>query len=191
MTYRDVLHFWLEEVEPKAWYLADGAVDAAIRERFSGLFEEAMSGRLGHWLGRPDQALALLILLDQFSRNLFRGEARAFAADPLARRVAKRAITLGHDLATPLPARQFFYLPLMHSESSADQHRCVRLMLMRLADPSVPGSEDPAVAENLRHAGLHRDVIRRFGRFPSRNAALGRRDTAAEIEYRAAKGYMS
>ncbi len=115
-------------------------------------------------------------------RNAFRGTAEAFAGDRRARAVAKTAIDNGYDLAVPEPERQFFYLPLMHSESLADQERCVRLVLMRL----------PATgAENRHHAMQHREVIRRFGRFPSRNAALGRADTGDERAYRAGGGYMS
>lgn len=134
------------------------------------------------WVSRPRSALALLILLDQFSRNIFRGQPGAFAADPIALRATVTSLRLGHDLAIAEPERQFFYLPLMHSERLADQDRCVRLIRMRM-----PQHGDV----NLEHAQKHREVIRRFGRFPSRNAILGRTDNRAEIAYREAGGYMS
>lgn len=177
-----VLDYWLQEAGQQAWYTSDPGRDAEIRTRFLGLWQGAAAGRLGHWAGQPRPALALLILLDQFSRNIFRGTARAFAADPLALRAAMTALRLGHDLKIAEPERQFFYLPLMHSERLADQDRCVRLVLMRM---EIHG------ADNLEHAQKHREVIRRFGRFPSRNAVLGRADSAAELAYREAGGYMS
>ncbi len=177
-----VLRFWLDEVGAEGWYAVDDGVDAAIRERFRPLWQRAAGGGLAHWPERPRSALALLIVLDQFPRNMFRGTAEAYRTDRRALAAAKAALFRGHDRATPEPERQFFYLPLMHSESLADQDRCVRLILMRLPRTG---------AENLDHARRHRAVIRRFGRFPSRNAALGRRDTAAERRYRAEGGYMS
>lgn len=177
-----VLGFWLDEVGPKRWYVSDGAIDAEITRRFEALWRRAGAGRCDGWAAAPEGALALLILLDQFPRNMFRGTAAAFSTDQRALATAKRAIGQGHDLATPEPQRQFFYLPLMHSEDLADQDRCVELIETRM-----PETGD----QNIDHAQKHRAVIRRFGRFPSRNAALGRADTEAEREYRAAGGYMS
>ena len=181
MAAEAVLDFWLREVGPARWYRADPALDAACRARFGDLWKAGAAGRLGGWLAAPDNALALCILLDQLPRNMHRGTARAFASDRAACAAAKRAIALGHDRRMPPPGRQFFYLPLMHAESLPDQDRCVRLCLLRLAG---------AGAEQLDHAVRHRAVIRLFGRFPSRNAALGRPDTPAERAYRAAGGYM-
>lgn len=175
-----VLAFWLDEVGPKGWYSVDAGVDRRCADEFGDLVEDAAAGRLARWQATPRGALALLILLDQFPRNVHRGKAGAYRADGRARAVAHAAIARGLDLKVDGPARQFFYLPLMHSESLADQDRCLRLFLMRLPD-----------RENLHHAARHREVIRRFGRFPSRNRALGRRGTHAERAYREAGGYMS
>ena len=175
------LGFWLHEVGPAGWYEVDQAVDRRCAAEFGGLMADAQAGRCAGWQATPPGALALLILLDQLPRNAFRGTAGAFAGDMRARAVAKAALMRGDDTKVPEPERQFFYLPLMHSESLADQARCVRLVLMRLPRTG---------AENLHHGRAHREVIRRFGRFPSRNRALGRADTEDERAYRAAGGYM-
>jgi len=178
----DVLRFWLHEVGPRRWYKLDSALDAEIRERFEALWRRAGDGACDHWLLTPRGSLALLIVLDQFPRNMFRGTSAAFGTDARALDFAKRAIRRGHDKVTPEPERQFFYLPLMHSEGLPDQDRCVRLIMLGM--PETGG-------ENLVHAQKHREVIRRFGRFPSRNLPLGRHDTEAEREYRASGGYMA
>lgn len=175
-----VLDFWLDRVGPDGWYAADDAVDAEIREKFLSTWEAARDGGLSLWLTYPSGALAYLILTDQFSRNMFRGSDQAFALDAISLAVAKRAICKGWDLKIDAPARQFFYLPMMHSENLCDQDRCIRLMVERL----------PQAGEgNLIHAQAHREVIRQFGRFPYRNAALGRTDTRSELEYADAGGY--
>lgn len=181
-TAESVLGFWLEEIGPGGWYAASEATDAALRARFGATWEAARASALDEWILRPDSALALLIVLDQFPRNMFRGRPEAFSTDVMALARAKRAIGLGHDLHAPEPQRQFFYLPLMHSESMADQDRCVRLILTRMPKTS---------AEVLPHAREHRDVIRRFGRFPYRNAALGRASTNVERSYLEAEGYAA
>jgi uncharacterized protein (DUF924 family) len=177
-----ILTFWIDEVGRSNWYKTDEKIDREVAERFDKLWAEAAEGRLDRWSVEPRGALALLILLDQFPRNMFRGTARAYASDAHALTVAKAAIKRGHDLKIAEPERQFFYLPLMHSECLADQDRCIRLILLNMPETG---------ALNLEHARKHRDVIRRFGRFPSRNAALGRDDGEAEIAYREAGGYMS
>lgn len=174
-----ILEFWLEETGPAQWYKPTAELDETIRERFSEALTAARAGKLDHWLLKPQSALALLILLDQFPRNMFRGDGAAFAGDAKARAVAKRALSLGHDLKVEGTARQFFYLPLMHSECLIDQDRCVRLVTTRL----------PENRETLKHACLHRDVIRRFGRFPYRNEALGRRSSVSEQQYLDEGGY--
>ncbi|PKP84520.1 MAG: DUF924 domain-containing protein [Alphaproteobacteria bacterium HGW-Alphaproteobacteria-2] len=179
-TPEEVLSFWIDEVGPGRWYRADPALDARVRERFGALWETAASGGIGHWLCNPQSALALVIVLDQFPRNIFRGEARAFATDSAARAAAKRAVVLGWDMRVAEPERQFFYLPLMHSECLCDQDRGVRLFLTRM-----PLSGE----DNLAHARAHRAEIRRFGRFPHRNLALGRTETDAERAYLATGGY--
>ena len=177
-----ILDFWLSEVGPSEWYDSSDALDARIRAEFLDLWHRAMAGELEGWMTMPEGALALLILTDQFPRNMFRGEATAYRSDPYALALAKRAIARGHDKKTPEPQRQFFYLPLMHSEKLADQERCVRMIMLGLPETG---------ARPIAHARRHREVIRKFGRFPGRNAALGRADTLAERAYRAAGGYMA
>ena len=179
---RAVLSFWLDEVGPEGWYGAEEGRDEAIRARFAPMWEHAMEGALALWLTYPAGALAYLVLTDQMPRNMWRGTAQAFASDRMALAAAKAAIDREWDGQIDEPARQFFYLPLMHSECLPDQERCVRLMHTRMAETG---------ASNLLHAKAHRDVIRRFGRFPDRNAALGRPDTAAEAEFLAQGGYGS
>lgn len=175
-----VLRFWLDEVGEKRWYAQDDALDQMIRDRFQGLWEEARSGRLAGWSCAARGALAFLVLTDQFPRNMFRNDARAFATDRLAMSVAIPAIHRHWDLTIAEPERQFFYLPLMHSENLADQDHCVRLMLTRLPETG---------ADNLRHAQAHREVIRNFGRFPFRNKALGRETLPAEETFLSSGGY--
>ena len=176
----EVLRFWLDEVGPDGWYKASEALDAQIRERFASAWDNVHAGAYGLWLTYPSGTLAYIILTDQLPRNMFRGEARAFDTDSAARMAAIVAIKRGWDLRIDEPARQFFYLPLMHSENLYDQDRCVRLLCERMP---VHG------ADTLIHARAHREVIRRFGRFPHRNAALGRRSTAIERAFEAEGGY--
>jgi uncharacterized protein (DUF924 family) len=176
VTPEEVLDFWFG-VDPKKWYAKDAAFDAAIRERFLATYEAAASGRLADWEATPESALALVIVLDQFSRNMFRGSARTFAADALALAVAKRAVERGFDQELELPKRNFFYLPFTHSESPADQERCVEL------------SRERSDADTLKWAEIHAEIIRRFGRFPHRNALLGRSTTPAEQAFLDAGGF--
>jgi len=178
----EILEFWLTRVGPDRWFEPDAALDAEIRERFEGAWRCAAEGDCEEWITNPRTALALIILLDQFPRNMFRGSSKAYNTDAKARAAAKRAIARRFDRATPEPEREFFYLPLMHSEALPDQERCVRLI--RIAMPETG-------AESLSHARRHREVIRRFGRFPARNGPLGRPDTAAERSYREQGGYMA
>jgi uncharacterized protein (DUF924 family) len=163
----DVLAFW-RAAGPGKWFKKDATFDAEIKARFLESCEAAATGQLSHWEATPEGALALLILLDQFPRNIFRGSARAFAADPLARAVADRAIGRGFDQRIPASERQFFYLPFEHSEDLADQERAVALV-RAMGD-----------ADLLKWAELHADIIRRFDRFPHRNAVLGRITTPEE-----------
>ncbi len=175
-----VLQFWLDEIGPKGWYDTDPALDAKIQEKFGETWEGACQGKYSMWLTYPSGALSYIILTDQFSRNMFRGTGRAFASDKIALAAAKSAIDKGWDMRIDEPARQFFYLPLMHSENLCDQDRCVRLMCERM----------PETREgNLLHARAHREVIRKFGRFPYRNDALNRAGTAVENAYIAQGGY--
>ncbi|MGJ8583013.1 MAG: DUF924 family protein [Marinosulfonomonas sp.] len=173
-TPEDVLAFWLDELEPKDWYNGSPELDQKIKDRFEETWEQVHAGALGLWLTYPTGTLAYILLTDQFSRNMFRGEAKAFSTDKYALAAAKAAISRGWDMRIDEPARMFFYMPLEHSENLCDQDRSVRLMLTRLED-----TRD----EMLLHAKCHRDIIRRFGRFPFRNEALGRDTTDAEAEF--------
>jgi uncharacterized protein (DUF924 family) len=164
---QDVLTFW-REAGPEKWFNKDIAFDDEIRRRFLETHEAAAAGQLADWEQTAEGALALVIVLDQFPRNMFRGDARTYAADPLARTVAERALARGFDRQVPPPEWQFFYLPFEHSETLADQERCCMLF-------AAAGD-----AELLKWAQLHADIIRRFGRFPHRNVMLGRLTTPEE-----------
>lgn len=178
----DVLKFWLDEVDQQQWYVQDDELDRKIVEKFEATWNEGMEGSWGLWLTYPSGALAYIILMDQFPRNMFRGTAKAFASDKIALAVAKQAIHRGWDLKIDEPARQFFYLPLMHSENLCDQERCIRLMKERMPESGE---------SNLIHAKAHREVIRLFGRFPYRNEALDRQMTDSEQAYVDEGGYGS
>lgn len=177
---QEILEFWLDEIGPKGWYDSSDALDATIRDKFVESWQSACEGTYSLWLTYPSGALAYIILMDQFPRNMFRDSGKAFASDRIALAAAKSAVDRGWDLRIDEPARQFFYMPLMHSENLCDQDRCVRLICERMPQ---------AGASNLLHARAHREVIRRFGRFPYRNAVLGRSDTPAEKAFMAAGGY--
>lgn len=179
LTAQDVLTFWVEDTGPQGWYASDDALDAAIRARFLPLWEASKEDGCVGWTPSPQAALATIIVLDQFPRNMFRNDGRAYSSDAVARAKAKQALDLDWDLRVEGPARQFFYLPLMHSECLVDQERCVRLFMERL----------PEAVDNLTHAKAHREVIRKFGRFPTRNADLSRDSTAAERRYLEQGGY--
>ena len=168
-----ILEFWFAETPSKRWYVADPGFDAEIRRRFESTWSEARDGALDGWAAGSDGALALILLLDQFSRNMFRGEGQAFSTDAKARFVASLAVEQGYDRAAPSGRRQFFYMPFMHSELLADQDRCIALFRENLPDDK----------SSLSFALKHRDVIARFGRFPARNKALGRATTAEEAEF--------
>ena len=176
----DILAFWIDEVGPAKWYAQDDTLDASICEQFEDTWKEAMDGRFGLWLTYASGALAYIILLDQFPRNMFRGSGKAFSSDEVALAAAKQSIWKGYDLKIDEPARQFFYLPLMHSENLCDQDRCIRLMKERMPQTG---------SANLLHARAHREVIRDFGRFPYRNDALDRATTAAERAFVEEGGY--
>ena len=175
-TPNDVLAFW-REAGPERWYIRDDAFDAGLRERFLDLWREAVAGRLSSWEDSDDGTLALVILLDQLPRNMFRGTREAFSSDALAREVADRALSRGVDQRIAPPLLQFLYLPFMHSEELADQIRCV--ILFQAGDDQ----------ENIRYAEEHAAIIGRFGRFPHRNGALGRITTPEEQAFLDAGGF--
>lgn len=166
----DILGFWREAGPPK-WFKKVTAFDEAIRLKFEPTHHRAARGEYDAWAESAEGALALLILLDQFPRNLYRGSAHSFATDGKARAIARAAVERGFDRQVAPEVRNFFYLPFEHSEDLADQEFGVALC----AEAGEP--------ENLKWASLHRDIIARFGRFPHRNAALGRTTTAAEQEF--------
>ena len=182
-----LLAFWFADGEHafrQAWFRKDDAFDAACRDGFGTLVVPARDGALDAWAETPRGALALLLLLDQFPRNLFRGSAEAFASDAHARAVARRAVLdRGFDLALSPTARLFLYLPFEHGEALADQDLSVALF-EGLRD--IPAHAAPQ--GTIDYAWRHRVVIQRFGRFPHRNAALGRESTPAEQAWLAAGG---
>ncbi|MBF2027613.1 MAG: DUF924 domain-containing protein [Oscillatoriales cyanobacterium C42_A2020_001] len=177
----DILTFWF--VDPtglatknrKAWFSKDLAFDQEIRDRFLAVYEQAAAGQLDHWQETASGVLALILLLDQFPRNLFRGMPQAFATDAKAVSLAQAAIARGLDQAMPPIQRWFVYLPLMHSEDLEVQHQSVEVFRQFEHDPEVQSS--------YPYALKHLEVIQRFGRFPHRNAILGRKSTPEETEF--------
>ena len=175
----EVVGFWSQAGEA-AWFSKNPELDAEIGRRFEQLHHAAARGELSDWAGHWQGSLALLILLDQFPRNLFRGSAHAYATDSLALSIAEQALKAGHDVAADARMRIFFYLPFEHSELLENQDRCVVLCC----------GLDAETGGNLSEwAHVHRDIIARFGRFPHRNAALGRQSTAEEVAFLAACGF--
>lgn len=174
-TPAEVLAFW-REAGPQRWFAKDEAFDARFRERFLPAHEAAARGELGAWAGSAEGALALLILLDQFPRNAFRGSARMFATDAQALSIAHQAIAAGLDRRVEEGLRNFFYLPFQHSEDPAEQRRGEAL--------SAHLGEETA-----KWARIHREIIERFGRFPHRNALLGRETTREEQAFLDAGGF--
>ena len=177
ITPSDVVGFW-KEAGSKKWFAHDETFDALFRDRFETAHLAAARRALDHWAETPEGSLALLILLDQFPRNVFRGTGHAFATDPLARMFAGRALDAGYDLQVEGDIRRFFYLPLQHSEDRADQDRQVELFRTRMER-----KPDDRWAEH------HHAVIARFGRFPHRNRALGRETTPEEQAFLDADGF--
>lgn len=177
----EILDFWLGEVGPEGWYAGGAELDALCHERFFDVWQAARDGGLEHWVEGTVGTLAYLILCDQLARNMHRGRPEAFATDAQALAAAKKAVAEGWDMNAPEPERQFFYMPFEHSENPEDQVQAVALLSERM------GSEP----EMALHARAHQAIIARFGRFPFRNAALGRETTAAEATFMADGGYMA
>lgn len=177
----DVLEFWLQEVGPDGWYAGGDEIDRLCRERFADLWQAAHDGGLEHWVDGTVGTLAYLVLTDQIPRNIHRGTALAFATDAQALAAARKAVAAGWDMNAPEPERQFFYMPYEHSEDPADQVLAVQFLTERI--PSNP--------EMALHARAHQEVIRRYGRFPTRNEALGRASTPEEQEYLDSGGYAA
>lgn len=176
MTPQAVLDFWFDPANRKGWFRATAAFDREVCERFEATVQAALQGDLGHWAESADGALALVIVFDQLPLNMYRGEPRSFAGEAQARQVAGLAIERGLDAQLPGERRAFLYMPFMHSESLADQDRSVALF------------EQAGLGDNLRWARHHREIVRRFGRFPHRNAILGRPSTEEELQWLSSDG---
>jgi len=174
----DVLQFWFVELPPVAWFSGDASTDALVRMRFLALHEELRRGLPSGALMAPEPALATVIALDQFPRNLYRGQPQSYAADATALAAAERAVGLGFDRMFDTTRRHFFYLPFMHAEDRVAQARSVELCTV-LGDNEV-----------LAYAWKHREIVDRFGRFPHRNAVLGRTSTLEETDFlKAGRGF--
>jgi uncharacterized protein (DUF924 family) len=167
VTPAEVLAFWRAASHDR-WYAPDDAFDAELRHRYLELWRKAAAGELSSWETSDDGALALVIVLDQFPRNMFRGDALTYSSDALARDVARRAIDRGADSRLDPDLLEFLYLPFMHSEQLPDQLRCIELF------------RNVGNTEQLKYAEHHAEIIRRFGRFPHRNRILGRLTTPHE-----------
>jgi uncharacterized protein (DUF924 family) len=172
----EVVSFWLAQND-KVWFSADPAFDAEVVSRFAELVERAESGSLDHWAESPEGAVALVILLDQMTRNIYRDSPGMFAADDKALALAKRVIARGFDMDLDKDKRRWLYMPFMHSEDLEDQERGVELFAQSELASSLPFAEE------------HADIIRRFGRFPHRNAILGRHTTPEEAAFLADGGF--
>ncbi|TPV93283.1 MAG: DUF924 domain-containing protein [Myxococcales bacterium FL481] len=186
----DVIRFWfgapgpVERVEPavsRRWWGKDPAFDEEVRRRFAEAHDRATRGALHDWATTPRGRLALVIVLDQFSRNMFRDDPRAFASDALAQAHTSAAIAAGDDLDLTAIERVFVYMPLMHAENLALQEQCVQCF-ERLA-AAAPAEHADMLRNNLDFAVRHRDIVAKFGRFPHRNATLGRNSSAAELAF--------
>jgi len=172
VTATEILRFWFEETRPRQWFAKDPAFDDLLRERYVGLTRQAIKGELSGWAGAPGSALALVLLLDQFPRQIWRGTAMAFAGDPQALAMSERAVELAWlDAEAEQPRRQFWLMPMMHAEDLA------------VREAALPLFERFSNSRTSDFARRHRDVIARFGRFPHRNAALGRVSSAEELAF--------
>lgn len=184
-----VLQFWFGELvdgqaaasRRRRWFAVDAGFDRELRQRFGPLTATALAGGLQEWARTPGGCVALLLVLDQFPRNIHRGDPRAYAGDARARELVHAGLAQGLDRQLVFDPRCFFYLPLEHSESLADQDLCVDLFAALLAEST--GERRKLARDSLRWARMHRDLVRRFGRFPHRNAAMGRDSTAEELAW--------
>jgi len=167
----DILHFWFEETQPSQWWKKDPEFDQRIRKQFLSLHQQASRCELFSWRSTPEGRLAEIIILDQFSRNMFRDSAKAFATDPLALALAQEAVSCGADQQISQDKRAFVYLPYMHSES------------LRIHAEAVKLYQQPGMEDNLVWEIKHQEIIKKFGRYPHRNKALGRTSTVEEIEF--------
>lgn len=171
MESQTVLDFWFEEIDPSFWFMKDALFDQQIISRFSKTYDDVIADKTAPWRKTPEGRLAEIIVLDQFSRNMFRDTPKAFAGDDLALHLAQEAVRVGDDQKIPLIQRAFVYMPYMHSENKAVHQEAVKLF-------SQAGLEN-----SLKYEILHKDIIDRFGRYPHRNKILGRTSTPEEIEF--------
>lgn len=169
--YQAVIDFWFSEIEPKQWWKKDNSFDVMISERYGNLHKQANAGELFQWRDTALGSLAEVIILDQFSRNIYRDQPESFACDPMALALAQFAISKGFDRELPQTQRVFLYMPFMHSESKAIHIEAVKLF------------EHLGIADNLDFEHKHKVIIDRFGRYPHRNHILGRQSTEEEIEF--------
>ena len=178
---RDVLEFWFDTAQKVHWFEKNAAFDAQIRSRFGGLHHQAADGELDSWTLEPESWLALLIMLDQFSRNLYRDDARAYAADAKVCNILLPGLARGDDKQLSTIQRVFVYVPLEHAEDLNLQNRAIDMFTQLSKDVSL--DDRPTYLNFLDYARRHRDIIARFGRFPHRNQVMGRVSTAAELAY--------
>lgn len=171
VTPQQIVNFWFEELAPQQWWKKDPDLDGAIAERFGEVHAAAVRGELAPWRETAEGRLAEILILDQFSRNIFRGTPKAFAQDELALARANEAIAAGHDVVLPPDWRVFLYMPFMHSESVAAHKRAIELF------------DQPGLEQNLKFEHAHHSIVSQFGRYPHRNEVLGRVSTPEEIEF--------
>jgi uncharacterized protein (DUF924 family) len=169
--YQDVLDFWFNDIEPESWFKKDIDFDNKIITKFGKLHQQAVQGELSAWRHSPKSALAEIIILDQFSRNIYRDQPESFAADPMALALAQVAIHKGFDQKLSLSERSFLYMPFMHSESAVIHEEAVNLF------------RDLGIVNNLDFELKHKKIVDRFGRYPHRNAILGRKSSAEELVF--------
>lgn len=171
LDFREVIFFWFEQIDSSYWFKKDEQFDLQIKARFLNYYKSVTRGETSHWRQSPEGRLAEILVLDQFTRNMFRGTARSFEGDELALKLAKEAVAAGDDLKLPIQQRAFLYMPYMHSEDQRTHEEAVRLF-------SQPGLEN-----NLKFEILHKKIIDRFGRYPHRNDVLGRKSTPEELAF--------
>ena len=189
-----ILNFWFGKIKDgltvedrnKFWFMADADVDKTIRDKFQDLVTQAGSGKLKNWESTPRGSLALIILLDQFTRNIYRGKPEAFQYDNKAKRICAEGIKNGTDKELEIIERCFYYLPLEHSENMEDQNMCVSLYEELLVTEDK--SKLPVIKNSLDYAVIHRNIIEEFGRFPHRNKILNRESTDKELDYLSKQG---
>lgn len=174
----DIIKFW-QDAGPEKWFVNDQAFDAQIQALYSDAPEEALNGTYDEWLGIPEKSLALILILDQFPRNLYRNNAKAYSYDEAAKQKASNIIAKGFDQSFALPLKRFFYLPYMHSEKLEDQLYCIEL---------CEKANDP---DGVKFGQIHLDVIEKFNRFPHRNEVLGRDSTTEELEFLKQGGFQA